>query len=110
MELLQRVHIETIKPVVELYFMLQTNLNESICKITEVINDLLHPPGDRVEETVVLGDITRKQSLSKSKSKSDLTPDQEQDLKYKVIFVDNGPYAVVVMGVPDAAYLVEDWL
>lgn len=86
MELLQHVQFETIRPVVELYFMLQTNLNESICKITEVINDLLHPPNSQNEETTTLtsSSVPKEQLLSRSKCKFDLTPVQEQDLKYQV--------------------------
>lgn len=44
MDLLRRVDMRTIRHVVELYFMLQTSLHDSISKISEQINDLLNPP------------------------------------------------------------------
>lgn len=65
--------------------MLQTNLNESICKITEVINDLLHPPNNQNGETTLTSSgVSKEQLLSRSKCKFDLTPVEEQDLKYQV--------------------------
>lgn len=44
LDLLRRVDMKTIRHVVELYFMLQTSLPDSISKIAELINDLLNPP------------------------------------------------------------------
>lgn len=70
--------METIRPVVELFFMLQTNLNESISKITELINDLLYP-NNPASATV------RPDQITDQIEKAIIDPVQEQNIKFKVI-------------------------
>lgn len=62
LDLLRCVDMKTIRHVVELYFMLQTSLHDSISKISELINDLLNPPfqDDVPEENEITGDVSLK--------------------------------------------------
>ena len=46
-DLLKKVEISSIRPVVELFFMLKTNLNDNIGELVELINDILHPAIDQ---------------------------------------------------------------
>lgn len=71
---MKHVKMETIKPVVELYFMLQTNLGESISNITELINDLLYP-------NCTANATTKSCPVINSTC---IDPAQEQDIKFKV--------------------------
>lgn len=79
LELLKNIEMETIRPVTELYFMLQTNLNESISKITELINDLLYP------NTPDNGD---KSPATNSTEQIIMDPGEEQNIKFKVLVID----------------------
>ncbi|XP_065220957.1 condensin complex subunit 3 [Planococcus citri] len=74
-ELLKNIEMETIRPVTELYFMLQTNLNESISKITELINDLLYPNA---------ADNDDQSRPVNSTEQIDMSPNEEQDMKFKI--------------------------
>lgn len=80
LDLLKDVEMETIKPIIELYFMLQTNLNESISKITELINDLLYPNNPTAEETAAL----ERQEQTGGQRITETNDTQKQNIKFKV--------------------------
>lgn len=60
MDLLRRVDMKTIRHVVELYFMLQTSIQDSVLKVSELINDLLNPSfqNDNSEENENINEVS----------------------------------------------------
>ena len=72
-----------LKPVIQLYFNLRTNLNESIRAVTDEVNNLLHPTC-AYESTLKKMDMEETNATSQEIGRADLTTEQATSLKFKV--------------------------
>jgi hypothetical protein len=82
LNLLQEVEIKTLKPVIQLYFNLRTNLNESICKVTSEVNNLLHPSGAETSIPITVQERDTDKTLNTC-----VTPELEKPLRFKVMYI-----------------------
>lgn len=84
LQLLRYIEVETIRPIIELYFMLQTNLNESISKITELINDILYPNNQVIRNVEEEYKEVNENNTDTGMRREEISI-KEQNIKYKVI-------------------------
>lgn len=83
LNLLPEIQMRTVKPVIQLYFNLRTNLNESICKVADEVNNLLYPTGTQTSAPTKTVDEGTSVS-SNMTFRSNMTPEQEESFKFKV--------------------------
>ncbi|XKL64071.1 hypothetical protein PGB90_004157 [Kerria lacca] len=83
LQLLRYIEVETIRPIIELYFMLQTNLNESISKITELINDILYPNNQVIRNVEEEYKEVNENNTDTGMRREEISI-KEQNIKYKI--------------------------